>query len=385
VSKRVFCTIITKSYIAYARTLANTIAEHNPDSELFVLLADKVDRYFDPSLEPFRLIQLEELSDQELIKKMCFYYTPFELCCALRGMLHEYLFDKTSAQSWLFLDSDVMVFHSLDILFKELEEATILLTPHCTTPINKKYVEPHEANLLRSGLYNAGFLGLRRTDEAKKFISWFKERLTSFCFHDYDSYNGGIASRGFFVDQLWLNLVPLYFKNTSLCFNAGANIGHWNLFERTLEKDSLGKNIVNNQPVLFVHFSGWDINNPHLVSKYAPMYKKEIPQLWMELSKIYQEQLFKNGYEETISYPYAFNYFENGRKITSEMRRFYYSELMQNTVFETSPFANYLYFENRCHSNKFIKYHLFSYRFREYIIRNLNELKFRSSPKRDRM
>ena len=208
-SEHIVCTIITKSYIPYARTLASTLGEHNPNSKLFVLLADRVDGYFEPSGEPFHLIHLEYLPEQQVVEKMCFYYTPFELCCALRGMLHEYMFEQTSAQSWLFLDSDIMVFNSLDSVFEQLEQTSILLNPHCTTPVNRKYVEPHERDLLRSGLYNAGFLGLRRTNEARAFISWFKERLASYCFHDYDHYNGGIAGRGFFVDQLWLNLVPL--------------------------------------------------------------------------------------------------------------------------------------------------------------------------------
>ena len=183
-SKNAVCTVITKSYLPYARTLASSLAEHNPDVDLYVLLADKVDGYFDPALEPFKFIYLEDLSDTQTVEQMCFYYTPFELCCALRGFIHEYMFEQTNAQKWLFLDSDIMIFNSLDVIFEQLENSSILLTPHRIVPLPIAHVG-YEINFLKNGLYNAGFLGLQRTNISQKFISWFKDRLKSFSFNDF--------------------------------------------------------------------------------------------------------------------------------------------------------------------------------------------------------
>ena len=115
------CTIITKSYLPYARTLAGSLARYNPNVNLYVLLADEVDNYFDPSLEPFKFIYLEDLSEPKIVEQMCFYYTPFELCCGLRGLLHEYMLEKTDVQKWLFLDSDIMVCNPLTVIFNQLE------------------------------------------------------------------------------------------------------------------------------------------------------------------------------------------------------------------------------------------------------------------------
>jgi hypothetical protein len=346
------CTIITKSYLPYARTLASSLAEHNPAVNLYVLLADRVDGYFDPSLEPFKFIYLEDLPDPEIIEQMCFYYTPFELCCALRGVLHEYMFERTDARKWLFLDSDIMVHNSLDVIFNQLENSSILLTPHSTTPLNSSSVDPCELNFLRNGLYNAGFLGLQRTDTTKKFISWFKNRLNSFSFNDYSSQE--FAPRGLFVDQLWLNLVPLYFKEVGLCLDPGANLGHWNLVDRFLSKDSFGNITANGELILFTHFSGWDINSIDKVSKYSPICNEDVPSLWIEISKTYRRNLFKNGHEDSINYPYAFNYFHNGDFITSQMRRKYYDYLLQQDKFliKNSPFSNELnyWLSSKCNS-----------------------------------
>jgi lipopolysaccharide biosynthesis glycosyltransferase len=335
-SDRAICTIITKSYLAYARTLAKSIASHHPELTLYVLLADRVDGSFDPDLEPFKLIYLEDLSDQDTIKQMCFYYTAFELCCALRGYLHEYMLEKTSAQTWLFLDSDIMVFHSLDSIFEQLQTASILLTPHCTTPVSEDNIFPHEINLVRSGLYNAGFLGLRKTEETKQFITWFKSRLKLYALNDPD--------RNQFVDQVWLSIVPLYFQNTALCSEPGANLGHWNLFARDLTRNDSGAILTNGKPVLFVHYSGWNIEDWEQVSKYAPMYQEKTPSLWLELAQIYRKCLLENGYYALQELSYAFNYFSDGSLIPLHARRIHYDAFAQGKDYQNSPFSSSNFF-----------------------------------------
>jgi hypothetical protein len=333
------CTIITKSYLPYARTLASSLALYHPDVHLYVLLADRIDGYFDPSLENFKFIYLEDLPHTEEIEQMCFYYNAFELCCALRGILHEYMFERTNAQKWLFLDSDIMIYHPLDVIFEQLKNYSILLTPHisiATRDDGKDFTS--EINYLKNGVYNAGFLGMRRTDTSRRFISWFKERLASYCFNDYA--NQDSMSRGLFVDQLWLNLVPFYFKEVGICLQAGINLGHWNIFDRTFSKDKFGNITVDGEPVLFIHFSGWDINNIDLVSKYRPS-SQIAPPFWTELSKPFQDSLLSHGYESCRNFPYAFNFFHNGEEIAPEMRHKYYSLIGSADI--EAPFSNQLY------------------------------------------
>lgn len=338
-TKFLVCTIITKNYLAYARTLALSLAEHNPESRLYVLLADKLDGYFEPNNEPFTLIQLEDLGNQKVIESMCFYYTPFELCCALRGMLHEYILDKTYAEKWLFLDSDVLVCGSLEEILSQLDTTSILLCPHCTTPVDTKFVKCQELNILRAGLYNAGFLGLRRTSETKKFISWFRDRLQIYGFKK------PIQTQ--YVDQLWLNFVPLFFKDVSLLLHPGANLAYWNLYERTLGEDEHGNITVNGQPLLFFHFSCWNIYTPDkFTAKASIMYEgKDFPAI-SRLGEVYRDKLIDNGYKTTNCYPYAFSQFKNGKPIIISMRNKYFDDLVQGRDCEASPFANYYYFSS---------------------------------------
>ncbi len=329
------CTIITKSHLVYARTLLQSLQKYNEDVKFYVLLADQVDGYFEPKDYDFSWIFLEDLCDQEIVRQMCFYYSAFELCCALRGHLHQYLYQNTDIDKWVFLDSDIMVCGSLEPIFQELENHSILLTAHCDMPVDNEYVYPHEVNFLRVGTFNAGFLGLSRSSTTWGFIEWFKNRLTKFCFNDL-----AISEpRSLFVDQLWLNLVPQFFSGVSVFSHPGANLGHWNLYHKKLEIEQYDKVLVDGEPLLFVHFSGWDINNPDEISKYSPMYQGKRSTIWSMLAKTYLESLLRNDYPTSIKYPYAFTHYSTGETITLAARRHYYLELQQGLSLSESPFA----------------------------------------------
>lgn len=336
---RIVCTIVTKSYLAYARALATSLNTHNPNVKLYVLLADEIDGYFEPAKEPFELIRLEDLPDQQTVRRMCFYYTPFELCCALRGILHQFIYENQLADSWLFLDSDILIYNSLEEIFQQLETTSILLNPHLVAPINHPNYDVIEVRLLGSGIYNAGFLGIRRTDEAQKFIEWFKQRLSQYAFQR----KGEGEMNLLFVDQLWLNLVPTLFRDYKLLLHLGANVGYWSLVSHPIYKQD-NKYFIHDKPVIFIHFTGWDISKPSIASKYLPSEKNT--KIWEEIGNNYKELLLKCGYEECKNYPYTFNSFKNGQKITPEMRYFYYRSnymLKDSDLKNLNPFENYKY------------------------------------------
>jgi hypothetical protein len=344
-SDTAYCTIITKSHIAYARALADTLTTSNSQSKLYVLLADKLDGYIDPAKEPFSLIKLKELTDQEDIDRMCFYYTPSELCFCLRAWLHEFMFNKTDLKKWIYFDSDIIVYHSLKKISDRLDDISIMISPHLISinppqKIDVKAVRKLESYLLRNGgIYNGGFLALRKTEESKVFIEWFKNHLKMYGFDDRPMQSG---------DQFWLTCVPLYFKEVSVLRDPGANLAYWNLYERTIKRDSSGKILVNDQPLLFFHFAGFDINAPKKLTKYGiPKGLNIIPDAIKELAKEYHRLLIENGYEETKNFPYAFGKFKNDQPITPLMRRVYFKMLFHGKEFKGSPFEQYEYFRSR--------------------------------------
>jgi hypothetical protein len=326
------CTIVTKAYWSHARTLAKSVLAVHPSAQIYVLLADRMDGSFDPATEPFHTIFLEDLAYPGTIEQMSFYYTPFEFCCALRGMLHDYMWNKTSADQWIFLDSDIYVVGDMSDITSALSRASLLLNPHNTSPASPEFFHGGELIMLKNGIFNGGFLALRRCEDTGQFIAWFMERLSRYCF---------MGLPGMFVDQLWLNHVPNYFRNVMAYAHPGANLGHWNLYKRKLSKSANGEYLADDLPLMFVHFSGWDIDNPGDVSKHALGYKKaQIPQLqiWKELGEQYREELLSKGYLQSNKWTYAFDKMTSGTPITPEMRRLFYKDLANGVPQHGSPF-----------------------------------------------
>ena len=50
------CTIIAKNYVAQARVLARSFAEHHPDGRFWTLIIDDFADYIDPAREPFTIL-----------------------------------------------------------------------------------------------------------------------------------------------------------------------------------------------------------------------------------------------------------------------------------------------------------------------------------------
>lgn len=340
-TERVVCTVATKNFLAHVRTLASSLLKHNPDVTFYLLLADKPDGCFDPQNEPFHILTVDDLGHQDAIAKMSFYYNPFEFCNSLRAYLHDYLLNNTDTQSWLYLDSDIMVFSSLDTIFNQVEQFDIVLSPHALTPVPSEQIDL-ELSFLRAGVFNSGFLGLSRSEKTRSFVEWYKHRLTYYSFDDL----GAGHIRGLFVDQKWLNLAHVYFDASSLLTHPGANIGHWNLHERQLTGDLHQGFFVNGQPLLFCHFSGWDIEAPYKVSKYSSFYGNYNTPAWIDIVTLYKYYLLSNEYERISLYPYSFGYFDTGEPITTAMRREYYDKLMHNIIIH-QPFSHARYFRSQ--------------------------------------
>lgn len=325
------CTVITKSYLAHARALATSFLNVHPEGTCYVLLADRRDGYFDPANEPFILIESEELPQYSFINAMAFYYTPFELCNALKPFLHDFLIQRTCLDRWIYLDADILVRNSLDSLFEQLNGTSILLNRHVATPSDSENAHPVETTVLKYGLFNGGVLGLRRSTMTREFVNWFSDRLRRFAF----------ADGRYFVDQLWLNLVPTFFSETKVCDDPGVNLGFWNLHSRRLTKDASGMIRCNGEPLAFVHYAGWDIERPEVVTRYSPLYNDVIIPVWAELGNTYRNLLLDNGYRTVKHWPYTFDYFDNGEPITLEMRRYYYSLIENGLAPEGSPFSQH--------------------------------------------
>jgi len=303
------CTIISKNYLAYARTLCQSFISFHPNTKVFVLIADQIDNYFDKNKEFFHVLEAKDLGIPDF-KSFSFKYDILEFNTAVKPYLLEYLFTHHDIQKLIYLDPDVLVTASLEPLFDLMNEHSILLTPHLTRPYQDNN-RPREVDIMRTGSYNLGCIGLAKSPTVADMLKWWKQRCYEDCVIQLED--------GFFVDQRWVDLVPGYFPNVHIIRDPGYNMAYWNLHERKYETGKEHK--VNGKSLHFFHFSGFEYDNFENISKHQNRFiLKDLPEL-RSLFIYYNQQLKKNHMEECIKWPYAFGYFSDGSKIHPIIRR----------------------------------------------------------------
>src|SRR5579871_417020 len=177
-----FCTIIARNYLAHARCLMDSLARFHPDIPRFVILVDRMDGDFGAAPETFEIIPSDTLEIPNT-KWFHFKYTLIELSTAVKPYAIEHLFNQYGFDFVIYLDPDILVLADLNLLIDRLGECSLLLTPHVTEPLNNN-PSPSELEILRTGTYNLGFIGVARTEEALAFLHWWKDRLYEFCVID---------------------------------------------------------------------------------------------------------------------------------------------------------------------------------------------------------
>ncbi len=272
-------TVVAKNFLSFARVLARSFHEQHPDVPLFVLLADKVDGYFDPAAEPFPLLLLEDLPIPHFLSR----YSRQQTVVAAKAWLLSHLLDRGFERA-VFLDADLLILGDLTPLLAPAGDPAILLTPHLLAPLAGGDRIPRELNILQSGIYNGGFLGVSESPEARRFLAWWQERLSLHCRH--------AIAEGMHYDQRWLDLVPAFFENVGIVRDPAFNTAYWNLPERDIHA------------ARFFHFSGFNPDEPQAVTRYSRRVAMEddlIP-----LFDRYLKLLEAAGWHETKNWPYAY-------------------------------------------------------------------------------
>lgn len=299
----VICTIISKNYLAHARALTQTFLRYHPQGRVFVLLVDEIDGYFDPAEESFTVVPVSQIGIPNL-QAMIFRYTILELNTAVKPYFLDYLFKRYGLEKLCYFDPDITFHHSLDEIFDLLTGRLMVLVPHLLDFLEDGYL-PDEPYIMRSGIYNLGFIGLARHPELERFLSWWQRRLERWCMVD--------TARGLFTDQRWIDLAPGLFEGVYIHRDPGCDIAYWNLNHRRVEPVGNGY-LVNGSPLKFFHYSGFMVEDAEIISKHQNRYTlTDVPHLRL-LYEDYRRLLIEQGYFTVKDWPYAYSqfYFDNG-------------------------------------------------------------------------
>ncbi len=305
-------TSINLNYLAKARVLGESLQRHHPEIRLHLMLSDAVPEWLDLEREPFAsVIRIEDLGIENW-KSWIFGHSVVELCTAVKPFAFRRLLKTSDSERFFYFDPDVVFFSRCDALFNQLEEASILLTPHVSEPdTDPEGVIDNEISSMAHGIYNLGFLGIRDDERGRSLIDWWCDRLSHFCHDD--------IPRGLFTDQRWMDFVPAFFEGTRIVRDPEFNVATWNYSTRRIAGSLAEGLFVNGKPLGFHHYSGVDNGaSERMLRKYAA----DAPAAW-ELDTWYRQECLKHGQEEMEALPWRFAFYENGEKIEPKERILY--------------------------------------------------------------
>jgi len=302
-------TSITNNYLPKARILGHTLKQFHPYWKFIVVISEPVHETVNIDNEPFdQVISIHELNIPNL-NSWIFKHTIMEICTAVKGPAAMYIAETTKTNKLIYLDPDIAVFNSLEEISDLLDVHPVLLTPHQTkAETNPDDVLANEVCFLKHGVYNLGFFGVKCDGQGMDFLKWYRDRLSEFCYIDFNW--------GLYTDQRWCDLAPVLFDQLHIHRDPGCNVARWNLSQRHLFKDNTGKYIVDDSPMKFFHFSGYDSGQGAFeISRYI-----DSDHCFHELWDWYAKELKTQGHGNISKSEWKYDRFITGTKISKEMR-----------------------------------------------------------------
>ncbi len=300
------------NYIPKVRLLFQSIRKYHSNWKLHLALADDLPDHIDISRESFDHVWPIANLNIQYWRGWAFCHNIVELATAIKPFAILKLIELPDAGKIIYMDPDMVVFSKLDDILKALDESSLLLTPHLTEPEEDiQAVMDNEICSLKHGIYNLGFIGIAVNENSRRFANWWAKRLYHFCRAD--------IKNGLFTDQRWIDLVPAFFENVAIMRSPRHNVASWNLTHRHVTGDFESGFFVNDEPLGFYHFTGFD-SGAHDIMVIKNIGANDSVRLLLNWYKKHTQELSK---DPLASLPWAFARFSNGTPITNVQRLVY--------------------------------------------------------------
>ncbi len=287
-------TICSNNYLAQAKTFVDSLILFNPDIKPYIFLIDKKSPQID--YEYFAQAELIEVDEHVVngYKELTQKYGIVELNTAVKPLIFGYLARlNPDSKRLYYFDPDICIYDNIDLLDELLREYDLILTPHFLTPLPLDGLEPFENLALNYGTYNLGFIALNPTTaNVQNFLKWWSERTVKYGYSKVD--------QGFFVDQLWINLAPIFFDKVFSLKHPGYNMASWNLHERMIATYTVDGRMIleTNHPLVFYHFSSYNFSKPQILSAKYTRYNFENTPSVKKLFNEYHKKVLYNRMDD---------------------------------------------------------------------------------------
>ena len=283
-------TICSANYLPQAIVLAMSVKTHAPDWSFTIGLVDDIESTTQFQIPSYvNIIEVNKIGLSNLHVMTC-SYNIIELCTAVKPSYFKEIFRRHAEVKQVhYLDPDTVLFTSPAELEDALQNSDITLTPHHLTPLPLDGNFPAENLALNHGVYNLGYLGVKRTPNSMKMIDWWEALMAEHCRID--------LAHGWFVDQLPMNYVPIYFTNVTILTHPGVNVAYWNLHERRVKSNAQVGFRNETWPLVLFHFSGFSPLDPRRITRAEVRLDQRVNPGLGSLLNIYAQNLLENGWE----------------------------------------------------------------------------------------
>lgn len=314
-------TSICANYAHKARTLAQSVKRHMPNARFVVCLTERSIPASMANDTCFDKIILSKDMWKGNFDQFIFKHAIVEASTAVKGHFFLYLFDHFPKEdSYVYLDPDCYVYDDFVELREALKEKPIVLCPHLLHPGNIDM----ELSSTAHGVYNLGFLAVTNSEEGRRLVQWWADRLYLFCYDD--------IARGIFTDQKWMDLAPCFF-DVKIFRHYGYDFAPWGLAGCSIQKRN-GKYFVQDQPVRFVHYSGYGFVAEQCMDKWLEADSSAFREMYQNYS-VEHEKNNEDGISKTV---WSYATYHSGEKIDDTLRRKYRQDY--DLMFSTEdPFA----------------------------------------------
>jgi glycosyltransferase involved in cell wall biosynthesis len=322
------CTIIAKNYVAQARVLARSFAEHNSGGRFWTLIIDDFADYIAPAREPFTILTPTDIGC-EPFEDMAVRYNVIELSTAVKPWLLRHLMAEVQGPV-TYLDPDIQVFGSLEELERLALEHGLALIPHNSEPIPPDGKRPSQIDIMIAGVYNLGYVSLAPGKEIDELLDWWSDRLRRDCRVD--------PVYGYFVDQRWFDLAPGFVSDYAIVRDPQYNVAYWNLHSRELAHDG-ERYTVDGQPLAFFHFSGFDPDDTGVLSRHQNRIDLDRYPVVRRILDEYADAARREGYALAKEWPYTFDRLADGTPLDPVVRKLYIEAEARGEL-SASPFSD---------------------------------------------
>lgn len=321
-------TICARNYIGLAQVLGRSIIARDGEVDFRIYVAEGID---EETRENTALVSAPAALSAYIppveYANMALMYDVTEFCTSLKAACFLHAFAE-GYDRCIYMDPDTFLVADVAHITRALDATSILLTPHLCLAAEGE--GPRADNgILATGIYNLGFLGVRRGPETEPFLRWWHARLRRQAFNDH--------YQSLYTDQRWMDFVPSLFSEESVCVwrHLGCNVAPWNFHERRIvavgeeyavesrHADHAGTDQV---PLVFLHFSGFDFRrildgrfdqlnlaDAEDHADLAPLYERYAAAIGVEADAM----------ERYLAQPYGYARFDDGTLVLPSHRRLF--------------------------------------------------------------